>query len=150
MVNISVGGYNVGLVLPTDFVYFAWYRMIYLINNPCTLPSSNFILAISGIGKVIESFQNIGQSSISNVQKSVQKDVESSFMSIPDGNTILQRFGPWLFQACSIKHTDLGAKKGRVEAYGITLCRIFCRSQRRENFLRNILHNFINGRITYR
>ncbi|RIA84468.1 hypothetical protein C1645_832213 [Glomus cerebriforme] len=143
MVNISVGGYNVGLDLPTDFVYFAWYRMVYLINNPCTLPSTNFISALSGIGRIIESFQTIGQT---NVQKTAQKDIESSFMSIPDGNTILNMFGSWLFQACSINRTDSGAKQGRAEAYGI-LCRIFCLPQRREKFLRNYVTQFYRALI---
>ncbi|POG70412.1 hypothetical protein GLOIN_2v1775884 [Rhizophagus irregularis DAOM 181602=DAOM 197198] len=143
MVNISVGGYNVGLDLPADFVYFAWYRMVYLINNPCTLPSTNFILALSGIGRIIESFQTIGQTS---VQKVAQKDIEGSLMSIPDGNTILHMFGSWLFQACSINRTDLGAKQGRAEAYGI-LCRIFCLPQRREKFLRNYVTQFYQALI---
>ena len=135
MVNISVGGYNVGLDLPADFLYFAWYRMVYLINNPCILPSTNFTLAISGIGKIIESFQKVG------VQKYTQKDIEGSLMSIPDGNTILHMFGSWLFQACSINRTDFGAKQGRAEAYGI-LCKIFCLPQRREKFLRSYITQF--------
>ena len=45
-------------------------------------------------------------------------------------------FGPWLFQACSMKHTDLGVKQGRAEAYSILgiLYRIFGRSQGKKNF----------------
>ncbi|CAI2169829.1 5127_t:CDS:10 [Funneliformis geosporum] len=138
MVNISVGGYNVGLDLPTDFVYFAWYRMVYLISNPCILPSANFTLALSGIGKIIESFQRVGQT---YDQKSAQNDTEGSLMSIPDGNTLLRMFGSWLFQACSIKRADSDVKQGRAEAYGI-LCKIFCLPQRREKFLRHYITQF--------
>lgn len=139
MVNISVGGYNVGLDLPTDFVYFAWHRMIYLSNNPCSLPSSNFSLAILGIGRTIDAFQGIGQ--INNIQKSAQKDIESSLAMIPDGNTILHMFGPWLFQACTMKRHEAGYQSGRAEAFGI-LCRIFCLPQRREKFSRKYITQF--------
>ncbi|CAG8478444.1 10073_t:CDS:10 [Diversispora eburnea] len=139
MVNISVGGYNVGLDLPTDFVYFAWHRMIYLINNPCSLPSTNFSFAILGIGRIIDSFQTIGQ--INHIQKSAQKDIESSLAIIPDGNTILHMFGTWLFQACTLKRNDIGYQLGRAEAFGI-LCRIFCLPQRREKFSRKYITQF--------
>ncbi|CAG8555493.1 1092_t:CDS:10, partial [Cetraspora pellucida] len=139
MVNVSVGGYNVGLDLPTDFVYYAWHRMVYLINNPCTLPSSNFSSAISGIGKVIEAFQIIGQPTI---HKSSQQDLQQdSFFAIPDGNTILRMFGPWLFQACMMSRPDAGTQLGRAAAFGI-LCRIFCLPQKREKFLHNYVTQF--------
>nr|CAG8510797.1 3940_t:CDS:10 [Entrophospora candida] len=138
-VNISVGGYNVGLDLNTDFVYFAWYQMIYLVNNPCVLPSPNFSLAISGIARIVDSFLMIG--SLNN-QRPTIKDTETSHAYLtPDGNTILNMFGRWLFQACSIKSTDLGFEKGRAEAYGI-LCRIFCIPQCREKFLRTYITQF--------
>ncbi|CAG8567296.1 5681_t:CDS:10 [Gigaspora rosea] len=121
MVNVSVGGYNVGLDLPTDFVYFAWHRMVYLINNPCTLPSSNFSLAISGIDFL--------------------QDTSCSFFSIPDGNTLLNMFGPWLFQACMMNRPDPGTQNGRAVAFGV-LCKIFCLPQKREKFLRNYVTQF--------
>ncbi|KAF0561745.1 rap/ran GTPase-activating protein [Gigaspora margarita] len=141
MVNVSVGGYNVGLDLPTDFVYFAWHRMVYLINNPCTLLSSNFSLAISGIGKIIEAFQLIG---LQNIFKSSHQDFfqdTGSFFSIPDGNTLLNMFGPWLFQACMMNRPDPGTQNGRAVAFGV-LCRIFCLPQKREKFLRNYVTQF--------
>ncbi|CAG8471515.1 1328_t:CDS:2 [Acaulospora colombiana] len=138
MVNISVGGYNVGLDLPNEFVYFAWHRMIYLIDNPCLLPPANFSLAIMGIGRVIDAFQSIGQA---NIQKSAQNEIESSFVIIPDGNTILHMFGPWLFQACTMNRNDPGYQIGRAESFGI-LCRIFCLPQRREKFSRDYITQF--------
>ncbi|CAG8721583.1 1054_t:CDS:2, partial [Acaulospora morrowiae] len=138
MINISVSGYNVGLDLPNDFVYFAWHRMIYLIDNPCLLPPVNFSLAILGIGRVIDAFQAIGQS---NLQRSAQKDIENSFAIIPDGNTILHMFGPWLFQACTINLNDSGYQIGRAESFGI-LCRIFCLPQKREKFSRDYITQF--------
>src|SRR5690606_38466185 len=60
-VNISVNGYNIGLDLPTDFVFYSWHRIVYLISNPCHLTSPNFTVAINGIGKIIEAYHSIGK-----------------------------------------------------------------------------------------
>ncbi|CAG8459818.1 2057_t:CDS:10 [Ambispora leptoticha] len=140
MVSISVGGYNVGLDLPTEFVYYAWYRIIYLINYPCALPPSNFALSIMGIGRIIDAFQSIGNS-VS--QKIHQKENSSQglFSTIPDGNTLLHMFGKWLFEACAIKNCDPDMQQGRATAYGI-LCKIFCSTERRQKFLRNYITQF--------
>ncbi|KAG9297725.1 hypothetical protein G9A89_011240 [Geosiphon pyriformis] len=138
MVSISVGGYNVGLDLPTEFVYYAWHRMIYLIDYPCALPPSNFALAITGIGRVIDSFQLIGQPV---QQKMSSRDSQAALLTMPDGNTILRMFGTWLFEACALNQDDDEIKKGRAIAYGI-LCRIFCSTQRHEKFLRTYITQF--------
>ncbi|CAG8500511.1 8579_t:CDS:10 [Ambispora gerdemannii] len=140
MVSISVGGYNVGLDLPTEFVYYAWYRIIYLIDHPCALPPSNLALSIMGIGRIIDAFQSIGNS-VS--QKAHQKESSNQglFSTIPDGNTLLNMFGKWLFEACAINNSDPDIQQGRATAYGI-LCKIFCSTERRQKFLRNYITQF--------
>ncbi|CAG8589929.1 4259_t:CDS:10 [Paraglomus occultum] len=125
VVNISVGGYNVGLDLPNEYVRYAWYRMTYLIDNPCRLPSANFALAINGIGRIIEVLHSVGMSNYSKVGSS---EVENSLDSMANGNAILRMFASWLFEACSITRKDADAQQGRAEAFGI-LCRIFCSPQ---------------------
>ncbi|RIB28963.1 hypothetical protein C2G38_2028136 [Gigaspora rosea] len=117
--------------------------MVYLINNPCTLPSSKFSLAISGIGKIIEAFQLISLQNIfeSSFHQDFLQDTSCSFFSIPDGNTLLNMFGPWFFQACMMKFPDPGTQNGRAVAFGV-LCKIFCLPQKREKFLRNYVTQF--------
>ncbi|CAG8845014.1 18820_t:CDS:2, partial [Gigaspora margarita] len=86
-------------------------------------------------------FQLIG---LQNIFKSSHQDFfqdTGSFFSIPDGNTLLNMFGPWLFQACMMNRPDPGTQNGRAVAFGV-LCRIFCLPQKREKFLRNYVTQF--------
>jgi hypothetical protein len=92
------------------------------------LSPSNLMLAIQGIGKVVGSFHAATR------KTTTLQDPNSG---IPDGNTILNMFGAWLFDTTKMKGYNLA----RAEAFGI-LCRIFCAPQRRTRFLQSYLERF--------
>ncbi|OZJ03418.1 hypothetical protein BZG36_03602 [Bifiguratus adelaidae] len=122
IVNIMLSGTSIPLDLPDEFVLYAWHRTLYMIPNPCTLPPSNFFLALQGIGR----------------------DQKGPLPSPPDGNTILHMFGEWLFEATYSTNRspqDQEAQLGRAEAFGI-LCRIFSQTQTRNAFLRTYIERF--------
>ncbi|KAG0300769.1 hypothetical protein BGZ98_008912 [Dissophora globulifera] len=60
VVNLAVGGYNIGLDLQADFALYAWHRVIYLLNNPAKLTPTNCLAAVNGIGRMVETFLNVG------------------------------------------------------------------------------------------
>ncbi|KAG0230793.1 hypothetical protein BGX31_005715 [Mortierella sp. GBA43] len=62
IVNLSVAGYNVALDLPADFTLYAWHRVIYLLDSPAKLSPTNCLAAVSGIGKMVETFLSVGSS----------------------------------------------------------------------------------------
>ncbi|KAJ3088524.1 hypothetical protein HK100_008014, partial [Physocladia obscura] len=74
-----------------------------------------------GIARVVEAFHSVGTQAKFNAE-----------INAPDGNTILQMFGPWLFEAVTRKSPEY--EDGISEAYGI-LCKIFCHLQPRNKFL---------------
>lgn len=127
-----MNGPNVKLDLPTDFVYYAWHRVIYLIPHPLQLPSSNFTLAMLGIGNLIDTLN----STVSGV------DIVNTALTNPDGNTLLHMFGTSLFDAASRSTTaDRDSQRGCAEAFA-TLCKIFCKPQKRQPFLRTYIERF--------
>lgn len=60
VVNLYVGGYNIGLDLPADFTLYAWHRVIYLLNGPARLSPINCFAAVNGIGRMVETFLIVG------------------------------------------------------------------------------------------
>lgn len=131
--GVYVNGPNVKLDLPPEFTYYAWHRVIYLIPHPLLLPSSNFTLAILGIGNIIDSLN----STAANIDIT-----ESEAATNPDGNTILHMFGTFLFDAVSkATSTDQDSQRGCAESYA-TLCKIFCKAQKRQPFLRTYIERF--------
>ncbi|KAJ3153889.1 hypothetical protein HDU89_008754 [Geranomyces variabilis] len=130
-VYIDVSGmYSVTLELPSEFLVYAWHRLIYILGNPNTLPAPNFELAIQGIGRVIHVWHTIGAD-----DGPIQHDAPS----VPDGNTLLHMFGAWLFEATT--QVPLEYADGKAAALGI-LCRIFCQPQRRSPFQATYLERF--------
>ncbi|GJJ73253.1 hypothetical protein EMPS_05611 [Entomortierella parvispora] len=63
VVNLAVGGYNIGLDLQADFALYAWHRMIYLLKSPAQLSPPNCLAAVNGIGRMVETFLLVGASS---------------------------------------------------------------------------------------
>ncbi|KAL9543689.1 hypothetical protein MBANPS3_007993 [Mucor bainieri] len=122
--GVYVNGPNIKLDLPADFVYYAWHRVVYLIPHPLQLPPSNFTLAMLGIGHLVDTLN--GGSAVN-----------------PDGNTLLHMLGTWLFDAASRATTDRDAESQRGCAESLaTLCKIFCKAQKRAPFLRTYVERF--------
>ena len=60
VVNLAVGGYNIGLDLQADFALYAWHRVIYLLKSPSELAPSHCLAAVNGIGRMVETFLTVG------------------------------------------------------------------------------------------
>ncbi|KAG0208841.1 hypothetical protein BGX28_000316 [Mortierella sp. GBA30] len=60
VVNLAVGGYNIGLDLQADFALYAWHRVIYLLKSPAKLTPINCFAAVNGIGRMVETFLTVG------------------------------------------------------------------------------------------
>ena len=88
--GVYINGPNIKLDLPSEFVYYAWHRVVYLIPHPLQLPSSNFTLAIFGIGSLVDALNSTNPDIIDSPQG-----------TNPDGNTLLHMFGTYLFDAAS-------------------------------------------------
>ncbi|KAF7730162.1 hypothetical protein EC973_002770 [Apophysomyces ossiformis] len=129
VVILSENGVTVKLDLHDDFVYYAWHRILYLIPHPLQLPPSNFTLAMLGIGQLIDVMNTIS-------------DKQGGTILAADGNTLLHMFGNYLFDACSTAAlADVESQRGCAEAFG-ALCKIFCRPQRGQPFLRTYIERF--------
>ncbi|CEP06859.1 hypothetical protein [Parasitella parasitica] len=129
--GVYVNSPNVKLDLPTEFVYYAWHRILYLIPHPLQLPPNNFTLAMLGIGSLVDTLN-------SNASAAATTHLETH----PDGNTLLHMFGTYLFDATSktmLVSTD--TQRGCAESFA-TLCKIFCKPQKREPFLRTYIERF--------
>ncbi|KAI8143751.1 hypothetical protein BJV82DRAFT_609285 [Fennellomyces sp. T-0311] len=132
VVILSANGINVKLDLSPDFVHYSWHRILYLIPHPLQLPSSNFTLAMLGIGHLVDLFNNVGERRTSPIEP----------VEAPDGNTILHIFGSYLFDACSTAPSaDTESQGGCASAFA-TLCKVFCRPQRSIPFLRTYIERF--------
>ena len=145
--GVFVNGPNVRLELPNEFAHYAWHRIIYLIPHPLQLPSSNFTLAMLGIGNLVDTLNST--LSGSNQQERNEKDTEqTNVMNSPDGNTLLNMFGTYLFDAASrAESADSDAQRGCAESLA-TLCHIFCKPQKRQPFLRTYIERFYAALIT--
>ncbi|KAJ3218180.1 hypothetical protein HDU67_006442 [Dinochytrium kinnereticum] len=106
------------------------FLSIYIIGNVNAVDSpQNFEVAILGLARIVDAYHSIGSTTERN----------SSSASPPDGNTILDMFGDWLFEAIlrpSPKYED-----GVSQAYAI-LCSIFTKPQTRNPFSRSHLERF--------
>ncbi|KAF9102141.1 hypothetical protein BGX29_004915 [Mortierella sp. GBA35] len=128
VVNLAVGGYNIGLDLQADFALYAWHRVIYLLKSPAELAPSHCLAAINGIGRMVETFLTVGYTNNPSTipgsppLPSTPTDIfSSSSLSLsnhptpsnsnpkisastpskpasPDGNTVMHMFGSWLFE----------------------------------------------------
>ncbi|KAI7897175.1 uncharacterized protein EV154DRAFT_364 [Mucor mucedo] len=129
--GVYVNGPNVKLDLPSEFVYYAWHRVIYLIPHPLQLPPSNFSLAMLGVGNLIDTL---------NATENIQPEINPT--EYPDGNTILHMFSTYLFDAASQSaNADQESQCGCAESLA-TLCKIFSKPQRRQPFLRTYVERF--------
>ncbi|KAG0179411.1 phosphatidylinositol-3,5-bisphosphate 5-phosphatase [Apophysomyces sp. BC1021] len=129
VVILSENGVTVKLDLPDEFVHYAWHRILYLIPHPLQLPSTNFTLAMLGIGQLVDAVNTI-------------YDRQGNRKFAADGNTLLHMFGTYLFDACSTAAlADVESQRGCAEAFG-SLCKIFCRPQRGQPFLRTYIERF--------
>ncbi|KAI8379850.1 hypothetical protein EDC96DRAFT_604187 [Choanephora cucurbitarum] len=70
--SLALTEYVQQLVLSNEFAHYAWHRIIYLISHPLQLPSSNFTLAMLGIGSLVDTFNPT--LSDSNQQERSEKD----------------------------------------------------------------------------
>lgn len=133
--GVYVNGPSIKLDLPADFVYYAWHRVIYLIPHPLQLPPNNFTLSMLGIGNLVDALN----STINGVDIINQ---ESSPATNPDGNTLLHMFSTYLFDAASRAiEADAESQRGCAESFA-TLCKIFCKPQKREPFLRTYIERY--------
>ncbi|KAI9033672.1 hypothetical protein CLU79DRAFT_724841 [Phycomyces nitens] len=128
---MSVSGVQVKLDLPKPFLYYAWHRFVYLIPHPLQLAPHNFNLAMIGIGQLVSALNQ-------RHNRVASADVQMP----PSGNTLLNMFGTWLFDVCSkTSQNDPESHRGFAEAFA-TLCKIFCRPQPRQPFLRTYTERF--------
>ncbi|KAI8350910.1 hypothetical protein EDC96DRAFT_599642 [Choanephora cucurbitarum] len=70
--GVFVNGPNVRSRLSNEFAHYAWHRIIYLISHSLQLSSSNFTLAMLGIGNLVDTFNPT--LSGSNQQERSEKD----------------------------------------------------------------------------
>ncbi|KAG1519702.1 hypothetical protein G6F52_008364 [Rhizopus delemar] len=119
--GVYVSEPNIKLDLPSEFVYYAWHRVLYLPPHPLQLPPANFTLHMLGIRQLVDTF----------------------CQSKTDGNTLLHMFGTFLFDAASRASTSLDheSQRGCSEAF-ITLCTIFCQPEQKQAFLRTYIEKF--------
>eukprot|EP00842_Homolaphlyctis_polyrhiza_P006533 jgi/Hompol1/6881/HPOL_000570-RA len=147
VITIS-NGYTITVDISYKFLKYTWHRMIYLMVNPCTLGARNFLVAVTGISKVVGLLQAMdpGPNELVNL---ISEDPNilwfidgSDSLTRIDGNTILHMFGEWLFNAATM--SQQGYEEGRAEALG-SLCRIFSKFQRASKFLRVYLERFYSA-----
>eukprot|EP01119_Soliformovum_irregulare_P013034 TRINITY_DN3433_c0_g4_i1.p1 TRINITY_DN3433_c0_g4~~TRINITY_DN3433_c0_g4_i1.p1 ORF type:complete len:1246 (+),score=344.03 TRINITY_DN3433_c0_g4_i1:113-3850(+) len=96
--------------LTSEYVFYTWYRMFTIIDNPNHFTDPKiFLEAMKGINHLVTLFLNIGTRSKQKIQP-------------PDGNTILHIFGAWLFEAIKLNRPSFD--EGTALAIEI-LCKIF-------------------------
>eukprot|EP01094_Clydonella_sp_ATCC50884_P025433 TRINITY_DN6675_c0_g1_i2.p1 TRINITY_DN6675_c0_g1~~TRINITY_DN6675_c0_g1_i2.p1 ORF type:complete len:1132 (+),score=283.51 TRINITY_DN6675_c0_g1_i2:142-3537(+) len=119
----------VHMTLADEYVIFAWHRILHLVGDleAITKPE-NYYYAQKGLGVVVGAFTRISASSLGSPDP-------------PDGNTILNIFGGWLFRA--IHQYQEGFESGKEEALS-SLCSLFsARSQ--DEFSDFYLASFYQG-----
>lgn len=90
---VRTEGSSVNLDLQDEYIYYCWYRMLHVFGNPNTLePPHIYLAAANGIKVFCSSFLRIGETSKGSVVP-------------PDGNTVLEIFGNWLFEALQANRT---------------------------------------------
>ncbi|KAI8979050.1 hypothetical protein BDF20DRAFT_905907 [Mycotypha africana] len=174
--RVYLSGPNIKLELPKEFVHYAWYRVLYLLPHPLQLPHAhNFTLSMLAIGKLVETLLNNTQQQqkgTTNVHTTTAVSEDTYNQSRPNGNTILNMFGTYLFDATSktsitiptplrtitsasplsttsITNSNNGQKKDDLQEFQrgcaesfATLCKIFCTPQQIEPFHRTYIERF--------
>ncbi|CAO3593387.1 unnamed protein product [Absidia cylindrospora] len=163
-VHLFATNNGIKLNIPHDNVKYSWHRILYLLPETVQLSPPNFVMAMIGIGHIVDALNSVGLrpspaststtmtiNAIHNKTNTSSNDisppsaVDATWTSTepPDGNTILNMFGSMLFDACALATDieDAERQSGCAEAIG-TLCKVFCRPQRRNGFLRTYLERF--------
>ncbi|KAL0483098.1 RapGAP, partial [Acrasis kona] len=121
--NPNVGNPTTELDLPDEYIYYAWNMFLYVVGNPNRLLDPEIHLkAFQGIQFITKLLAYVGTDPPLAKLKQSSTDVHLPYA--PDGNTILQVFGPWFFEA--VNHREPQFNEGRAVAYA-ALCRIYCR-----------------------
>ena len=104
--------------LPTEFLYFAWYRTLRLVADPSALDKpETFGLAVEGIAKVVDMLIAVGR------PRAIKPDTQAPVITTaPDIASMLHLFLPWLLAAA--RRSEQGFHRGRALA-AATLCKIF-------------------------
>jgi len=129
----TVNSNLVTIDISDDFAVFAWNKIIQSLGRPSALTPQVFFRAVLGVEKLIQVFHSIGQPSVDDI---VSIPMERFF---PSGNTLLDLFGKWLFEAASRTGSEFA--EGRAQSLGV-LCRIFSKMQNRECFKMEYIHKF--------
>ncbi|KAJ6250437.1 hypothetical protein M0813_16056 [Anaeramoeba flamelloides] len=125
--------------LKEDLLIFVWNQILHLIENPNDLLDPKlFLISMKGIQQLVTLFLTF-QQEIKNSNSNEIKYIPDS----PSGNTILNIFGNWLFEAVSDRHKNYD--QGIECAYS-TLCQIFM-SPQIEPFLFKYLTRFYQALI---
>lgn len=132
--NPNVGNPVTELDLPIEYVYYAWHMMLYVIGNPNQLVDPEVhLVAFQGIQNITRQIAFIGYDPPLKKMKSIREDWRLCYA--PDGDTLLDFFGPWLFEA--VTRIAPAYDEGRAVAYA-SLCRIYCRKGGRPISKRNL------------
>lgn len=132
--SANVGNPTTELDLPDEYVYYSWHMMLYVLGNPNHLLDPEVhLVAFQGIQNITRQIACIGSDPPLKKMKQIREDWRLCYA--PDGNTILDFFGPWLFEATT---RDAPAfNEGRAVAFA-ALCRIYCRKGGRAMSHRNL------------
>ncbi|KAJ6251642.1 hypothetical protein M0813_14841 [Anaeramoeba flamelloides] len=128
------------IYLEKDLLIFIWHKTLHLIDNPNDLKEPKlFLISMKGIQQLVNLFLTF-QQAIKNPNSEEIKYIPDP----PSGNTILNIFGDWLFEAVSGRHKNFD--EGIECAYS-TLCQIFMSNQI-EPFIDKYLTRFYQA-LTY-
>lgn len=144
--NPNVGNPVTELDLPDEYVYFSWNLMLHIIGNPNKLLDPEIHLkAFLGLQNITKMLAYVGKTPLTDAVKQKEGKEWYRLPYAPDGNSILEIFGPWYFEAVNRKLNVFN--EGRAVAYS-ALCRIYCRKGgnafTKEN-LALFYHAIING-----
>jgi|SRR5690606_31051951 len=98
--NPNVGNPVTELDLPDEYVYFAWHLMLHIIGNPNKLLDPEIHLkAFLGLQNITKLLTSIGRTPLTDAVKKKEGKEWFRLPYPPDGNSILELFGPWYFEA---------------------------------------------------
>jgi hypothetical protein len=121
--NPNVGNPTTELDLPDEYIYYAWNMFLYVIGNPNRLLDPEIHLkAFQGIQFITKLLAYVGTDPPLAKLKQSTTDIHLPYA--PDGNTVLEIFGPWFFEAVNRRLPQFN--EGRAVAYA-ALCRVYCR-----------------------
>lgn len=121
---------------PDEYVYFAWNMFLNTLGNPNAISDPAIHLkAFKQLRRVTKCFCFVGSSPKIEDEDSKRLKGDLRLVYSPDGNTILETFGPWLFEA--VNQQDSLLNDGKAVAFSV-LCEIFCRNGGREFSKKNL------------